>query len=98
MGTAGAALGGATDEGGLGGGPGTVAGIGLGLIGLSPKAWRFYLSQGKRGEDFIKKQFQKAGQKAPRNIREYLNKQMAAQSIWGTMQNESGQKNDRTKK
>ena len=95
MGTLGAAAGAATNEGGLGGGPGTVAGMAIGLIGLSPKAWRFYLSQGKRGENFLKNQFRKAGQKVPRDFKNYFNRQMAAQSIWGTMQNEAGQKNDR---
>jgi hypothetical protein len=97
MGTLGAAAGAATNEGGLGGGPGTVAGMTVGLLGLSPRAWKFYLSQGKRGEDFIKQQFRKAGQKVPGNIKNYFNRQMAAQSIWGTMQNEAGQKNDRKK-
>ena len=95
MGTLGAGAGALSQEGGLGGGPGTVVGIGAGLLGLGPKAWRFYLSQGKRGEDFLKQKFRQAGAQVPRDLSKYLNKQMAAQSIWGTMQSRSGQKNEK---
>jgi len=93
MGTVGAAVGAATNAGGMGGAPGNVIGAGVGLLGLGPRSWRFYFSQGKRGEDFLKNQFRKAGKPIPKNLKEYYNKQMAAQSIWGTMQSRSGQKN-----
>jgi len=92
MGTLGAATGAATGAGGLGGGAGQVIGAAAGMLGLGPKAWRFYLTQGKRGEKYLAERFRQAGTRVPRNIKDYFNKQMAAQSIWGTMQNRSGDK------
>jgi hypothetical protein len=80
MGTIGAGVGAMSGEGGLGGQYGAMAGIGVGLLGLSPKAWRAYFKMGRAGEEAIKGAFRKAGKPVPRNLKKYYNRQMAIQS------------------
>lgn len=78
-----AALGDARGDSGIAGS--IAVGGTLGLLALSPKAWKTYLKQGVKGEQFLKKQFQKMGQQAPKDLKQYFNKQMAAQGMWNTM-------------
>jgi len=78
---------------GLGAGVGAIGGdqkstgigLGIGLLGMGPKAWRFYFSKGKSGEDFLKRKFKEAGAKVPNDIKKYYNKQMATQGTWNTL-------------
>ena len=81
---------GAGQLGGEGSTPGLL-GLGVGLLGLSPKAWRAYMKMGKRGEDIIKNQFKKAGQKVPKNLKNYYNRQMATQGVWNTLREREGE-------
>jgi len=66
-------------------------GIGVGLVGMSPRAWRTYLKMGKAGEDAIKNAFKRAGQKAPKDLQKYFNRQMAAQGTWNAIREREGQ-------
>ena len=84
------ALGGAAGQ--LGGDSNTgMLGLGVGLLGLSPKAWRFYLKSGKRGEELLKKGFKEAGQKVPRDLDKYFNRQMATQGGWNALREREGE-------
>lgn len=62
------------------GGPAaTAAGIAGSLFGMSPRAWKLYLSMGAAGENKLKRAIARAGGKVPPNLKEYFNGIMAAQ-------------------